>query len=229
MRINKFIANNSNFSRRKVDQLILEGQVFVNGEKITEPGIQINPEKDKIKIFNKEIQSSAKKFYLILNKPAGYITTRKDEQKRQTVMDLIPQDFHLKPVGRLDKDTEGLLIFTNDGELINELTHPKFHLKKEYLAIIEGKLKEKEKENLENGIVLDNKKTLPAKIEILEKNKEETRLKITIREGRKRQIRKMFAYFHHPVKYLRRERIGKLILANLPIGKHKFITKKEIQ
>ena len=122
MRINKFIASNSEISRRKADELILKGLVFVNGKKINKPGLSINPDKDKIKVNNKLISTNSEKIYIALNKPANYITTRNDDQNRKTVMDLIPKNKNLKPVGRLDKNTEGLLLFTNDGTFINKLT-----------------------------------------------------------------------------------------------------------
>jgi len=163
MRINKFIANNSDYSRRKVDELIIIGKVFINGEKAKQ-GDLVQPEKDRIEIDNRIIEYREEKTYLMLNKPAGYITTRNDEYNRRTVMDLIPQDKNLKPVGRLDKDTEGLLLFSNDGEFINRLTHPRYECEKEYFAVIYGELSQADQNKLEKGIIVEEKRTSPAKI-----------------------------------------------------------------
>jgi len=229
MRINKFISGNSKYSRRKADELIKQGKVFLNNKKIQTPGIQINPEKDTIKINNQTIKKTSKKEYLALNKPQNYITTRNDELNRKTVMSLLPKISNLKPIGRLDKDTEGLLLFSNDGEFINYLTHPKFQCEKEYLVKIKGQISNKEKQKLENGIIIDNKKTNKAKIKITKTDNSATELKIIITEGRKRQIRKMFASIGHPVKYLQRIRIGKIKLKSLAEGKYRKLTSQEIK
>jgi len=232
MRINKFIALNSEFSRRKADELIKKETVFLNGHILKELGKDIDPENDKITIEanGKKIQIINKKYqhiYLALNKPIGFITTRKDEHGRKTVMDLIPKNQNLKPVGRLDVDTEGLLILTNDGEYINKHTHPKFECEKEYFCKITGLLTDDEKQKLQNGIIIDNKKTSKAKILIISRNKTETTLKIIIHEGRNRQIRKMFAFINLPVKYLQRIRIGEVPLGKLPIGHYRLLTPEE--
>jgi 23S rRNA pseudouridine2605 synthase len=229
MRINKFIALNSEFSRRKADELIKKGKVFLNGHILKELGKDIDPEKDKITIEHpamEEYQIINKKYqhiYIVLNKPIGFITTRKDEHGRKTVMDLVPKNQNLKPVGRLDSDTEGLLILTNDGEYINKHTHPKFECEKEYFCKINGLLTDDEKQKLQNGIIIHNKKTSKAKIVIVSRIKTETTLKITIHEGRNRQIRKMFAFINLPVKYLQRIRIGEVSLGKLPIGRYRLL------
>lgn len=228
MRINKFIAANTKFSRRKADELIKEGRVFLNGEEITELGIQIDPEKDIIKIGQETISTKNEKIYLALNKPGNFITTREDELNRKTVMDLVPKIENLKPVGRLDKDTEGLLLLSNDGEFINRYTHPKFECEKEYIAKIEGYLEEEEKNILEKGIVVDGRKTSRAKISIINASEQETDLRIIIHEGRNKQIRKMFDQLNHPVKYLQRVRINNINLGSLKIGTYRKLTKNEI-
>lgn len=230
MRINKYIATNTSFSRRKADQLIEEGQVFLNGKKLTKLGSTIDPEKDTITIKNKKItpKSSIKKIYLALNKPEGYITTRSDELNRPTIMNLIPKNQNLKPVGRLDKNTEGLILLSNDGDFIHKLTHPKFECQKEYFIKIEGRLNEENQKKLESGIKIDQKITAPSKIKIINKSQKETILTITIHEGRNRQIRKMFASIKQPVKYLRRIRIGKIQLGNLQVGQYRPLTPQEI-
>lgn len=229
IRINKFIANNSEYSRRKVDELLEEGKVFVNGQKIQDLGTQIDPTTDTISIEGKTINAGEEKIYLILNKPKNYLTTRSDELERKTVMDLIPEYQNLKPAGRLDKDSEGLLILTNDGDYINQLTHPKHKFEKEYIVEIDGKLKKSHQEKLEKGIIIDQRKTAPAKIKINKISERKTNLTIIIREGRNRQIRKMFAQLNYPVKYLQRIRIGNIELGSLKTGEFRHLTKNEIK
>lgn len=228
-RLNKFIAENSEYSRRKADDLIANGKVKINGKLCKEMGTKVNPESDSVEINNQKIaRKKIEHIYIALNKPAGHITTRNDEFNRPTVMKFVPKNKNLKAVGRLDKDTEGLLLFSNDGEFINRLTHPRYECEKEYFAILKGKLTLNIKEKLEKGILLEGKKTAPAKIEILKLEEAKTELKITIHEGRKRQIRKMFDYAKTPVKYLRRIRIGNIHLGSLALGEFRALTKEEI-
>jgi 23S rRNA pseudouridine2605 synthase len=230
MRINKFIASNSQISRRKADELIEEGLVSVNGKKVEQLGMSIDPSKDKVFINNKEITPQHKEelIYIALNKPEGYISTRSDELNRQTIMDLVPKNKNLKPVGRLDKDTEGLIFLSNDGDFINRLTHPKFECTKTYYVKIKGELTLEEKDQLEKGIILEGKKTSPSKVQFKEKNEKETICLVTIHEGRNRQIRKMFDYFKHPVKYLQRVAIGPVTLGSLKKGTYRELTQNEI-
>ncbi len=232
MRLNRFIAESTQFSRRKADQLIQAGKVFVNGKLVTDFSTQVDPLKDKltIKNDNSTIQrvATSKKIYLALNKPQGYITTRKDERNRKTVMDLIPKDQSLKPVGRLDKDSEGLLLFSNDGNFINHHTHPKFESEKEYSVEVEGKITDSEKRKLEKGIIIDEKITSPAKVYIVNRSEASTTVRIIIHEGRNRQIRKMFDSLGHPVKYLQRIRIGKILLGSLKIGEYRILSSSEL-
>jgi 23S rRNA pseudouridine2605 synthase len=228
MRINKFIAENTQFSRRKADELIQKGKVFLNNKLLKNLGVDIDPDKDIVKIDNKTITANSKKIYLALNKPAGYVTTRDDEFNRKTVMDLLPKIQNLKPVGRLDYDTEGLILISNDGDFINRHTHPRYECEKEYEAITNGFISSQEKQKLESGIFMDNIKTSPAKITIIKQSKLETFLRITIHEGRNRQIRKMFDSLNHPVKYLKRIRVGTIKLGDLKKGSYRPLTKQEI-
>ncbi|MFH1284313.1 MAG: pseudouridine synthase [Candidatus Peregrinibacteria bacterium] len=229
MRINKYIASNSSYSRRAADELIKDGKVSVNGKIVEKLGMEIDPDTMALKVNGKLLLTKPTvKVYLALNKPAGYVTTRNDELDRKTVMSLVPKIPNIKPVGRLDKDTEGLLLFSNDGEFINRYTHPRFECKKEYFAIIKGKLEDKEADTLEKGIRLEGRKTAPAAIKILKRTEYESSLTITIKEGRKRQIRKMFAYVMHDVKYLKRTKIGKIYLGQLKKGSYRKLTQLEI-
>lgn len=228
MRINKYIASNSQYSRRKADELIVNGKVFLNGERVTKLGTDVDFRKDKITIGGEKIKAKKDFIYLALNKPKGYISTRKDDLNRKTVMDLVPKIKNLKPVGRLDKDSEGLLLFSNDGNFINKLTHPKYECQKVYLVELKEKLSDENKEKLEKGIKISGKRTSPATITIKSRSENKTTLIIKIYEGRNRQIRKMFAYFEHPVKYLQRISIGKIQLGSLARGSYRKLTQSEI-
>lgn len=228
MRINKFIANNSSFSRREVDRLISEKKVKINGKIVEELGKKVNVEKDIIFVNDKEIKVKKKEYYLALNKPKDYICTRSDEHQRQTIMDLLPQIENLKPIGRLDKNTEGLILASTDGEFINKITHPKYECPKEYYVVIEGKISQENISKLTRGIKIEDYKTHPAKVKLLSQNHKESKLTIEIHEGKNRQVRKMFAKVKHPVKYLKRMRVGNIELGDLQIGKYRNLTQQEI-
>lgn len=227
MRLNKFLATNTSYSRRKADELIESGAVKVNNHTAA-LGTEIDPEKDSITINGKKVTSGNQKIYIALNKPSGYVTTRNDEFNRKTVMDLIPNDQNLKPVGRLDLNTEGLLLLSNDGDFINRLLHPSFECEKEYQAKITGHFTKKDQSNIEKGVLVDGRITAPSKITILKQNDKETILRIVIHEGRNRQIRKMFAQIHCHVKYLQRIRIGEIKLGDLELGQFRPLTLEEI-
>jgi len=221
-------------SRRKADQLISQGKVQVNGEIIKEYWYDIDPNKDTVTLEGKELSfKSVRLYYYLLNKPAGYITTMFDPQGRSTVWDLIKDKVkdRVYPVGRLDKDTEGLLILTNDGIFANRIMHPKYKIPKKYEAVVEGILTRKEILELRNGVILnDGYKTLPAKVKILEKLGTKTRIEIEIREGKKRQIKNMFKALGHKVLYLKRLSIGPLTLKGIErVGKLREITKEELK
>jgi len=215
-------------SRRRALDLILSGQVSVNGKIIREPSVIIDPENSEVLLDGRPIKARTHT-HVLLNKPAGYVTTLKDPHAEKTVLDLLPQDLkHLRPAGRLDKDTEGLLIFTNDGELIYRLTHPKFNIDKTYLVKIDAELTYSQKIRLEKGIDLDGRSTSAAKISRLCTEKGKSEFRITIHEGRKRQIRRMLEAVGHKVLALKRISQASLSLGDLPTGKWRFLSEQEI-
>lgn len=219
---------NSEFSRRKAESLILQGKVTVNGKTIDKMGTQVDPAKDIVEIEGKPLKKSEEKLYLMLNKPAGFTCTRAHFYNEKSVMELIKYK-NVYPVGRLDKDTRGLLLLTNDGDFAYKLTHPKFEHEKEYNVIVKKHLSPKQKQILEKGVMIDFKKTAPCKITDIHRSKNFTSLKIIIHEGRKRQIRRMFEKIENPVIELKRIRISKILLGDLHEGKVRFLTKEEIK
>ncbi len=226
IRLNKFISSNYDFARRKIDEFILQGRVTVNNKVITEQGLKIDPEKDDVKLDGERIKSKHKKIYILLNKPKGFITSTDDEKNRKTVIDLLNIRERVFPVGRLDYDSSGLLILTNDGELANKLMHPKNKIEKTYYIEISRPLDDKIKEKFEKGILLEGKKTLPAKISFPKKD-DRTKVTITISEGRNRQVRKMFEKFGMHVRLLHRTGYGNLTLSGLKQGEWRKLTIKD--
>jgi len=225
-RLNKIIAKSGICSRRKADELIRLGRVKINGKIITELGAQADIEKHSIAVNNKPLPKQTK-IYIVLNKPKGYITTKKDRYARRTVFDLLPKKFaQLFPVGRLDKNTEGLLLLTNDGDLTQRLLHPKFETDRIYKLSIKGELSAKAKDQIEKGgISIEDYKTSPCRIKILSRSKSRTQLKLTIHEGRKREIRRIFDLFSCKVISLKRVQFANIKLADLPSGKWIYIKK----
>ena len=229
MRIQKFMAKCGVASRRKSEELIRQGLVEVNGQVITEPGLKIDPDKDLVKVNNKKIKLESKKVYIMLNKPLGYVTSLKDEKNRRVVTDLIDGvRERIYPVGRLDIDTTGLLLLTNDGYLTYRLTHPSNEVVKRYIAVVEGVPNKRELESFRQGLLIDGKKTAKAYIKILRSFEDESILDIRIHEGRNRQVRKMCEAINHPVKKLKRVAIGELELGDLHVGNWRFLTEEEI-
>ncbi|MDI6784505.1 MAG: pseudouridine synthase [bacterium] len=229
-RLQKYIARCGVCSRRKAEKLIEQARVQVNGKTITQMGYVIDPDQIEVRVDNQVIRPAVDKVYLVLNKPVGYLTTVSDPEGRRTVFDLLPTlNERVFPVGRLDADSEGLLLFTNDGELANRLIHPRYGVKKKYLVTIEGQINPKTVASLERGIVLEDGKTAPAKIRILRSSRTITSLELEIAEGKKRQIRRMFATVGHPVLKLLRIQFGPLQLGNLKSGKYRFLAKPGIE
>jgi 23S rRNA pseudouridine2605 synthase len=227
-RINKFIANNYNISRRAADEYILQGRVTINNITISEPGFVINPEKDKIRVDGELIKVSGKKFYIMLNKPARVISAVTDNKHRTTVVDLIKLKEKIYPIGRLDYDSTGLILLTNDGEFANELMHPRYKVYKTYEVKLSKPLDEKIKVLLEKGVLIDRKKTEPAFVK-LTNPRDHRYVTISIREGRNRQVRKMFERFGYFVNKLHRSEYGGLKLGDLKPGESKKLSAADIQ
>ncbi len=228
IRLNKFIASNGVSSRRKIDELIEQGRVTVNGNTVAELGYKINPETDKIQLDGENIRASTKKIYIILNKPAGVITSVSDEKKRTTVIDLLHLNEKVFPVGRLDYNTTGLLLLTNDGELAHKLMHPKGEVYKTYFVKLSKPLEEKHRLKLTEGIKLEGKDTAPSKIRYPKKNNNYQDLYISIYEGRNRQVRNMFEHYGYFVRELERVEYAGLKIDNLRSGEWRKLTAEEV-
>lgn len=229
MRLQKYLAEAGVASRRKSEDLIVQGRVEVNGAKIIELGTRVVPG-DIVKVDGKAVRREEKQVYIMLNKPAGFVTTSKDQFSRKTVLDLIQGvEERIYPVGRLDYETSGLLLLTNDGELAFKLTHPGHQIEKVYQARISGFLDEKEIKSLEKGIKIEDYVTAPAKVRLVEKLTDGSVWEITIHEGRNRQVRKMFEALGRTVLKLRRVATGPLKLEGLEEGKWRFLNDKEVK
>ncbi|WP_082394747.1 pseudouridine synthase [Caloranaerobacter sp. TR13] len=230
MRLQKYLAMCGVASRRKSEMLILQGRVRVNGKVIEELGYKINPNVDIVLVDKKPIIKKENNIYIALNKPEGYITTVKDQFNRPTVLDLVKSiNERIYPIGRLDYDTSGLLILTNDGDLTYKLTHPKHEIEKVYIAKIKGVPTERELKEFRNGLKIDNYVTSKAKIKVIKMYNDYSIVKITIHEGKNRQIRKMCKKINHPVINLKRIAIGNIKLGNLKKGDWRYLSKEEIQ
>lgn len=230
VRLQKYIAMSGTASRRTAETMIADGRVQVNGKTVTEQGIKVEIGADSVAVDGVPLQIKNKKYYIMLNKPAGYVTTVKDQFERPTVTDLVKQDISARifPVGRLDYDTEGLLLLTNDGDFTYRVTHPKFHMDKTYLAIVKGVLSVNSLNKLRRGVKIDGFITSPAEVEIIDTEEGRYAVRITIHEGKNRQVRKMFEAVGCTVTALRREKIGTVELGNLPIGRWRHLTSHEV-
>ncbi|CEH34769.1 pseudouridine synthase [Romboutsia lituseburensis] len=232
MRINKYIASCGVASRRKAEEIILQGRVKVNGKTVEELSFSVDEDNDIVEIDNEQIGLDENKVYIVLNKPEGYITTVKDQFDRPSVLDLVKDiKERIYPIGRLDYETSGLLILTNDGDLTYTLTHPKHEVDKTYMAIVKGIPTPEQMKEFESGLYIEDYKTAPAKIKIVKKDEEKNYAicQIKIHEGRNRQVRKMCRAINHPVMRLRRVAMGKITLKETEIGKYRYLTDEEIQ
>lgn len=231
VRLQKYIAMSGTASRRAAEQLIDEGRVKVNGKLVREQGVKVEIGCDSVEVDDILLKVNDRKIYIALNKPTGYVTTVKDQFDRPTVIDLVEKEIHTRvfPVGRLDYETEGLLLMTNDGDWANKVTHPRFESKKKYYAVLKGVLTIPELNKIRRGVIIDGKKTSPAECEIMEIDMGMTLVEITIHEGRNRQVRKMFEAVGHTVKALKRESVGIVELGNLPEGRWRYLTSSEIE
>ena len=229
MRINKFLSSLGIASRRAIDKYIEEGRIKVNGV-IASTGIDVT-EDDEICIDDKKIETKKieEKVYFMLNKPLEVLSASSDDRGRKTVVDLIKTDKRIFPIGRLDYMTSGLILLTNDGELFNRLVHPKSEIYKKYYIKVFGEVKKEEIDELKKGVLLEDGKTLPAKVAGIKYDKNKTSMYISIREGRNRQIRRMIEKFGYKVLMLRREKIGELSLGDLKEGKYRELTREEIE
>lgn len=228
-RLQKVIANSGVASRRKAEELILQRRVKVNGNIVDELGVKVS-EKDQIMVDDMYITKEDKVYYL-LNKPRGVVTTTKDEHQRKTVVDLIGEEKRIYPVGRLDYDTTGLLLLTNDGDFANRIMHPKNKIDKVYVAKIKGILSPKDLMTLKNGVVIDGIKTSKSRVKIRKIDKENNTsiIEITIHEGRNHQVKRMFEAINFEVLKLKRERIAFLTLEGLESGEYRKLTPKEVK
>ncbi len=228
IRLNKYLAMCGVASRRKADELIKQGRVSVNGEVVTQLGVKIDPKKDKVTVDGKPVKMTEKLVYIVLNKPKDCITTVKDEKGRRTVLDLVKVKERIFPVGRLDRNTTGVLILTNDGELAYRLMHPRYKVEKAYKVALDKPIKMEDIEKLKRGIMLDSRKTSACEVYILP-NSEKKELGIVIREGRYTQIRRMFQHLGYKVQKLHRVSFGGITVSGMKRGEWRYLTDKEIK
>lgn len=230
-RLQKYLAECGVASRRKCEELILQGKVKVNNQIVTELGVKVNPEKDIVKFEDKEVKPTSKMVYILLNKPIGYVTTADDQFGRDTVLDLVKVKERIVPVGRLDMYTSGALILTNDGDFVYKVTHPKHEIEKTYTVTVKGIIKNEEVEQLRKGVKIDDYITKPAKVKILKTDIEKniSRLEIVIHEGKNRQVRKMCESVGKKVLALHRSKIGKIGVKDIELGKWRYLKDREIQ
>ena len=228
-RLQKVIANLGYCSRRKAEELIKDGKVLVNGNIVTELGIKIK-NSDTIEVEGNILDNNKNYEYYILNKPRGVVTTTNDEHGRKTVIDLIDTSTRIYPIGRLDYDTTGLLLLTNDGELANKLMHPSFKIDKTYIAKIEGIISPISIKKLRSGVVIDGYKTRPARVKVksIDKKTNKSIVEIIISEGKNHQVKKMFEAVGHQVLKLKREKYAIFDIKDLKVGEYRKLTFKEV-
>lgn len=230
VRLNKFLASCGAASRRGADELISSGRVRINSIVVTELGKMVETDNDTVTLDGKKVEPVSKMTYIMLYKPKGCITSLRDEKGRKTVYDYLDVEVpHLVPVGRLDYDTEGLLLLTNDGELVNRLAHPSGEVPKSYLVRAEGEFPEHILAKLRKGVEIDGVKTKRSKVKLLEQGEKEAKLLVTITEGRNRQVRRMFEAVERNVVFLKRVAIGDLRLGGLARGAWRYLREEEVE
>jgi pseudouridine synthase len=236
-RLARFLAHAGVASRRHAEELIASGHVQVNGSVITTQGVRIDPERDRVCVDGRLVEAPVRHIYLLLNKPVGYICTVHDPQGRPTVLDLLPPEIRqlrIYPVGRLDIDTSGLLLLTNDGDFALRLSHPRYAKQKHYEVLVQGRPSAEEMAVLRTGVVITEDdgrsyKTSSAQVRLLRQVGNDSWLALTIHEGRKRQVRRMLTAVGHPVRQLIRVGLGSLTLKGVPTGKWRYLTEAEVR
>jgi 23S rRNA pseudouridine2605 synthase len=229
MRLNRFLARAGVTSRRGADDLVRAGRVALNGVATTVLATDVDPARDRVLVDGREVRLPAVATTVILNKPPGFVVTLSDPQRRPTVSDLVRDvGAHVVPVGRLDAATEGLLILTDDGDLAYRVSHPSFEIDKVYEVLARGALSEEARRELTEGVEIDGRRTAPASVTIRAVERGQTLAEICLHEGRKRQVRRMFETVGHPVKRLRRIRVGPIELGDLRVGKWRRATEEEV-
>ncbi len=227
-RLQKVLSHAGVASRRKAEEIIRQGRVTVNGKVVTQLGTKVDPERDDIRVDGERVQVASSFVYVLLNKPRGVLSTMEDDRGRKALGELVTVPARLYPVGRLDVTSEGLILLTNDGELANLLTHPRYGHEKEYLVLVNGSPSDMTLAAWQRGVMLDGELTAPARVEVL-KHGDSSLLRIVMREGRKRQIRNVAALLGHPVRELKRVRLGPLQLGALDAGQWRYLTAREIR
>lgn len=229
MRLNKFLASAGVGSRRKCDDYIVEGRITVNGEVVIKLGSKVDEQKDEVRFDGNPVARRTTLIYILLNKPTGYVTTASDEFNRRTVMDLISLEERVYPVGRLDLESTGLLLMTNDGALTNELIHPRYKIPKTYHVLLNKIIRPVDAYHFERGLMLDDKKTAPCKLSGIRVIDNCSFMEVTIAEGRNRQIRRMFNLLGYEVEELDRIAFGPLNLAGLKRGEWRYLKPSEVE
>lgn len=227
-RLQKYMAICGVASRRKCEELILQNAVKVNGIVINTLGSKVNPECDIVEVNNKVIKPEENKVYIMLNKPEGYVTTNSDEKGRKTILDIVKVKERIYPIGRLDYDSSGLLLLTNDGNIYNKIIHPRVNIDKQYIAVVKGIFTNDELIKFRTGVNIGDYVTADAKINIIEKYRNKCKVKISIHEGKNRQIRRMCSVLGHEVISLQRISVGDISLGKLEKGSFRNLTKEEL-
>lgn len=228
-RLQKVLAHAGVASRRKSEDLIRQGRVTVNGQVVTRLGTKVDPARDEIRVDGQRVEVASRHVYIMLNKPRGVLSSMEDDRGRRALSDLVLIPTRVYPVGRLDVDSEGLILLTDDGEVANHLTHPRYKHEKEYRVLVNGRPSEDTLDAWQRGVLLDGELTAPAHVSVVQSHASSTLLRVVMHEGRKRQIRRVAALLGHPVRDLRRIRLGPLHLHDLGAGQWRYLSSQEIQ